>query len=169
MSEDTTPVETKPKSKKKKERRKPPSIRARVRGQYTQMRQYLEEQFRENNPGKVIRWVFDPEHTRGLSKVRRRQLEGYQLVDGIAEDIELGHGQQGSTVRLGDTVMMAMDEEDWHERKEELTDIAQEDARRSKKAYDEAMRGIRAGEHEVQPTGDISGREQEFTVKETEA
>lgn len=155
-------------SETKTKRRSPPSIKARVRGMYTQMREHLEKQFLDNNPGKRIRWAFDPEHERRLSKVRKHELAGYELVDAEAEGMEQIHGQQGSTVRLGDTVMMAIDKDEYEERKEELDSLAKEDARKSKKAYEDAVRGVRKGEHAARPIGDISSRNEEFVLKETE-
>lgn len=153
-------------AKTRTRRKKPPKVRARSRATIRGLQEKIEQAYLEKHPDKVIRWAFSPEHKPELNKVWKWQVEGYTLIDPVAEELELPHGVSGNTVRIGDLVMMAQDVEDRAAADEDLKAAAIADSRKSTESYYESMRGLVEGPHSGLPTGDIRDSEEIISPKE---
>jgi hypothetical protein len=155
MASETEKVETTAPAKK------PPRIRVRSRGTYTDTMEAIENAFLSSHPDLGIRWVYAPEDKQDFSKLVRRRGMGYRevKVDEIKENVLLGQSS-GSLVRVGDVVLMCIDLETQKEMALELHEIALENARRIRYEYYANVSGVRVGRHTGTPSGDIQIREE---------
>ena len=152
-----------------KDKKRPPRVRGRERGSTNNMLRSVAQPYKEAHPDKEVRWVLSPEHNKEMSQVYKRQAQGYELVDPTAEDIVYPHGVSGSVVRLGDLVLMAIDKDYRAEDEEQAVKVAKREAGKSRDSYLQAMRGIKAGEHEgVDTMGDIEVSTEEVSLERKE-
>lgn len=159
----TKVVEKKVSPTKEKKRQRPPSIRSRQRGMYNTMMDSCEAAFKLNNPDRSIYWVADPEHDKKFSQVSKRQMMGYELVDAQNEDIKKVMGEIGSTVRIGDVVMMSIPTEWRDEIIAEKNELARSESRRSADAYRRDME--RDMDADVaRPTGSITDHNEDISL-----
>lgn len=163
----TKTVEKKTAPTKEKKRQRPPSIRSRQRGMYTTMMDACVAAFKKNNPDRTPYWVADPEHDKKYSQVAKRQMMGYELVDAQNEDIQKVMGEIGSTVRIGDVVMMSIPTEWRDEIIEEKNELARSESRRSADAYRRDMeRDMDASV--ARSTGSITDHNEDISLKKDE-
>jgi len=153
-------VATRSSSKKKA----PPKVRARSRGQTSDLMTGIENKVKENHPDIELRWVFSPEHDDKYSQIWKRQVAGYSIVDPEEEGLEMPHGKVGGRIQVGDLVLMSVPKDVRAEKDAELAERAKSEASRSREAYYESMQGLAAGRHRGRPTGDIKGREEEVSL-----
>lgn len=92
-------------------RKQPPVIRARSRGQISGALERYAEMYRSKYPDREVRYVYDPEHKPELSGILARQAAGYEIVS-YAEIDATGRGVEGEEpVRVGDLVLMSIPRE----------------------------------------------------------
>ncbi len=153
-----------PKPTKAKKRPRPPYLRARQRGTYTAMMEECEKAFKAKNPDREIYWAADPEHDKKFSKVPKRQMMGYELVDAQTDEIKQVMGEIGSQVRIGDLVMMSIPR-DWRDEiAADKAAVALEDSRRSRDAYERDV-GRDLDDNVARPVGRITDHEEEIAFR----
>lgn len=152
---------------KEAKRKRPPYVRARQFGRYTTMMQECEKAFKAENPDREIYWAADPEHDKKFSKVPGRQMMGYELVDAQTEGIRRVMGEIGSEVRIGDAVMMSIPR-DWRDEIiAEKNQVAAEESRRSRDAYERDMKRD-MDETVARPVGTIIDHTEEISLRKGE-
>lgn len=145
------------------ERKTPPRVRARHRGQVNSALEAIVEELREKNPDKAYRFVYAPPQGSRVAQVARRNAMGYEVTDLDAEALETAFSK-GSTVVVGDVVLMEIDKELREEDEEHLKELALEEARRPKEAFYRAMERNKHRGLGATPTGEVSYDEREYEL-----
>lgn len=140
---------------RKRTNKTPPKVRARKRGRTGQLMTMIEDKVKEAHPDVELRWVYEPPHEEQHSQVWRREIDGYSVVDPEVEGLDLPHGKIGNRIKVGDLVLLMIDKEARAELDKENKERAELEASKSREAYYDSMRSLRAGEHRGRPTGDI--------------
>lgn len=133
------------------------------------------ERFRQLHPDAEVSFVYDPTHKPQLSKLSKRQSQGYRIVRG--EELELQDHQleEGKPVRVGDLVMMTVPAGLKDALDLEKAEIAAEELKRPKNEYYESIEGIEVprpggGTERAKPVGDAKAEwvEREFDINQEE-
>ncbi len=147
------------------DRKVPPRITARSRGTYNNVLTNIAEAYRSANPSKDVRMVYAPQHRPEHSKIMRRQSEGYEFVTRDELGIDTPGGKAGEQVRVGDTVLMAIDKDVLAANAEYMNQLAKDDARRVQDSFYNSQAEFTAGEHTSKPLGRISSSTEEKELK----
>lgn len=124
-------------------RKQPPVVRARSRGQISGALERYAGLYRRQYPDREVRYVYDPEHKPELSGILARQASGYEIVTN-GEIEATGRGLKADDpVRVGDLVLMSIPKEE----KE------REEAYRHSQAKEQLKRVDRDFYHEVGEAG----------------
>lgn len=135
------------------------SISARSRGMYNDLMGGIEDRAKKALPGKVLRWVYAPEDRQDYSQLIKRRAMGYEIVssDEIGlEDLSGATGKPTTQIRVGDVILMAIDQD----RYDEIREAKEEDARletgKLQKEFYESIDGIaRETGREVAAIGEV--------------
>jgi hypothetical protein len=136
----------------------PPAVKVKSRGKVNRRLELLAHKFRAGHPKERARFVYHPSHKPDLSNVLDRQIDGYRLVrvKELGDDIEesLPGLKPDDLVKVGDVVMMAIDEDTYAANQAEHADRAKEELSRVDQRYYESIEEIEAkDEHKPRPRG----------------
>ena len=131
------------KTPSKEEKAKAPHIRVRSGGKVGRRLKLLADMYIESHPEQGVRFVYSPEHKPELSNVTSRHIDGYRLcyVRDLGDAVgEMLPGMKGDDiVRVGDVVMMAVDEAVRQEMREELDTATADEMGRVQEEFYEAV------------------------------
>lgn len=133
-------------SKEKKEAA--PVTRVKSSGRINRRLEALQELFERSNPGRSVRWVYDPTHKPDLSNVLNRTIDGFEMV--YVKDLGEGAVQslpglkKEEPVRVGDTVMMSIAEAERKEMRADLDRAAADEMTRVDQEFQHSIEEITA-------------------------
>lgn len=138
------PPAEKPVGKEKKET--VPTTRVKSGGRTNRRIEDLTNLYKRKNPGKSVRWVYDPQHKPDLSNLLSRQVDGFRLVlvKDLGEELALPGMKPDEPVRVGDTVMMSVDEAETRKMRAELDKAAADEMTRVEQEFSSAIEEITA-------------------------
>lgn len=165
MAENTSlkPKSEGSKGSKTSKRKRPPRVRARHRGQVNSALEAIVEELKEKNPDKAYRFVYAPPQGSRVAQVARRNAMGYEVTDLDAEALETAFAK-GSTVMVGDVILMEIDKELREEDERHLKELAREESRRPKEAFYRALDRNKHRGMGATPSGDVSFEEREYEI-----
>ncbi len=143
-------------------------VRTRPAGRVSQTLETLAAAYREANPGRDCRWVYDPKTKPELSNVMSRTAEGYSKV----LPSELGNlnmpglDLEEREVRVADVILMGVDERLRQELMRDRANLAVEQAKTIDRNYYSAIEAAGAGlddRHKPRPRGRSVIEEREHT------
>jgi hypothetical protein len=144
---------------------RPPRVSARSRGLYNTMLGTAATQFRANNPGKEVRFVRAPEDKSDRSQLIKRRAEGYDVVSAEQCGIDAPHGLAGDQVRVGDTILMAIDKDVLEENRADVQADIRRETQRVKDAFVASLKDEAPGGHTSEPIGTITTNFEEREIK----
>lgn len=148
-----------------------PVTRVKSGGRINRRLQELQTLFERNNPGRSVRWVYDPQHKPDLSNVLSRQVDGFVMayVKDLGESMALPGMKPDDPVRVGDTVMMHIAEAEAQEMRADLNRAASDEMTRVDQEFQAAVDEIthtKAGkEYKPRPLGTSLTEEVEREVE----
>ncbi len=132
-------------SKDRKE--KAPTTRVRSGGKVGRRLKLLADMFIEKHPGFGVRFVYSPEHKPELSNVTSRHIDGYRLcyvkdLGGDAAEMLPGM-KPDDLVRVGDVVMMAIEEAIRQEMRDDLDQATADEMNRVQEEFYDSVEEIK--------------------------
>lgn len=122
-----------------KQKQQAPVVRVRSRGVISGTLERYAARYREQYPGRDVRYVYDPQHKPELSGVVGRQATGYELVTYGELQMDLRGVKDDDVVRVGDLVLMSIDKETRAALKAEREQDALEQRQMVKRSYYEQI------------------------------
>lgn len=154
-----------------------PKTRVQSAGRISATLEGIADAFRRTHPQLEPRWIYDPKHKPELSGTMSRLAMGYSFVTwgqfdsaGLARPPE---AKDDESVRVADSVLMAVPVEIKRELERENAERAAEELRRVDRQYYEAIEGLGQkldDRHKPRPRGTavIEEREYEFDYTQRE-
>lgn len=145
----------------KVKRPNPPHTKVKSAGKVSRRLETLAAKYKQNNPGRDCRWVFNPTHKPELSNVLDRTIDGYQQVkvSELGEDIAalLPGLKSEDLVQVGDLALMSIDADVRAGFQRDLAKAAREELSRVNEEFyhtveEEMAKGV-APEHRARPRG----------------
>lgn len=90
-----------------------PVTRVKSAGRINKRLEQLADLYTAKHPGRIVRWVYDPQHKPDMSNVLSRQIDGYEviLVKDLGDAVALPGMKPDEPARVGDTIMMSIAED----------------------------------------------------------
>lgn len=143
-----------------------PRVTVTGRGRVNFMLDTLAEMYEKNNPGRKARWIYSPLHRPELSSVLRRKAQGWRDVEGYELGDDVPGFKSNEIVRVGDLVLMSIEEESLKEIQEELKQRAIEASKMLDREYYESLTRTTVGKsgevYRATPKGGVSINDIEF-------
>lgn len=118
-----------------------PVTRVKSAGRINRRLEQLADLYTALNPGRAVRWVYDPQHKPDMSNLLSRQIDGYEiiLVKDLGESIALPGMKPDEPARVGDTVMMSIAEDVVKSMRADLDQAASDEMTRVETEFHDAI------------------------------